>query len=644
MTPEPWSADDLERHYESTTSTETVAEMDVTFDEGRSQDNTEIRLQLILEITRCLDNPFERERMLSRLLDRLMLIFPQLDHGYILLSDETGNQLKPVALHHSSSDQQTDMTIRPVTRSIARQVLEEGKSILSVDRIGPEDHDHVIDMEYRSIMCAPLVGASRKSLGIIYIDSADVQRRFTPDDLNILTCVAILAGQSLEQESRHTARYRAVVDTAVDGIITSSDQGEIESVNSAVEILFGWSRNDLIGMNLSRLIPQASDHLARLQNGSSDSKFACEAIAEKKDQQRFPIHLSIGSFELSGNRKFTAILHDITEKKIAERQLREMNENLEGQVRDRTRSVRLLQDVAMISNEAETISDAIQETLTRICRHMKWNVGHAYLSDHEHPDKFIDSGIWTQHNIEDIAPLKKASEKALFHANQGLIGSVITTRKPNWIENSDKSSIFSRTLNSSIDSLKFALAFPVLLGKQVVAVLEFYADHAHEPDGNLLELMSNIGTQLSRVVERRRLQEELIDAVWEQQAPLRPGNSRLAGAGTHRNRHDGGEPRQQDANATVTLRGDSSRNRGNGSGNQNWCSPISEGPVPRRGRCRGTACRAARSQHEHDRTLRDRLPLRGDRHHQRYGQQCRDPSFPRGAGSSQQRSQAFASC
>jgi two-component system, LuxR family, sensor kinase FixL len=61
------------------------------------------------------------------------------------------------------------------------------------------------------------------------------------------------------------------------------------------------------------------------------------------------------------------------------------------------------------------------------------------------------------------------------------------------------------------------LAFPILMGDQVVGVLEFFAAEIEEPDNHLLELMANIGTQLGRIVERRRMQEELIDAVWEQQ-------------------------------------------------------------------------------------------------------------------------------
>jgi signal transduction histidine kinase len=57
----------------------------------------------------------------------------------------------------------------------------------------------------------------------------------------------------------------------------------------------------------------------------------------------------------------------------------------------------------------------------------------------------------------------------------------------------------------------------VLVGEEVVAVVEFFAPASDAPDQTLLDAMMHVGTQLGRVVERRRLQQELVDAVWEQQ-------------------------------------------------------------------------------------------------------------------------------
>lgn len=60
-------------------------------------------------------------------------------------------------------------------------------------------------------------------------------------------------------------------------------------------------------------------------------------------------------------------------------------------------------------------------------------------------------------------------------------------------------------------------AFPVFVGDDVAAVIEFFAPTADEPDEGLLNVMTHVGMQLGRVIERRRMQNELVDAVWDQQ-------------------------------------------------------------------------------------------------------------------------------
>lgn len=640
VTPEPWAMSDLDRMLEGAPSAETIAEMDVMAveDDLRAQNDAEVRLQLILEITRCLESPFNRDLMLSRLLQRLALIFPQCDRGYILLTDETGEKLTPVAIRQRESSEMDPMTIRPVIQSVAKQVLKEGKAILSVDRIRSDERDSVFDHEHRSIMCAPLIGSARKSFGIIYVDSSDREQRFTTEDLNVLTAVAILTGQALEQESQHSAKYRSVVDTAADGIMTVNEEGYVESVNLAVEKLFGWDREELVGRAASELIPGGLSGAGKANgNNGAPVENVREVVALKKDGTRFPIHLSVGRFELGGRTYFTGILHDIsqrkqaemrlkqsqqelrdfvenaveglhwlspegrilwanraelellgyqsdeyigrafdifhadsaaarelwerlrrgeelrnyparlrckngevrdvlisstiyrrdnriaqhrcftrdiTEKKKAEESLKRLNETLEQQVRDRTQSVKLLQDVAVIANEAETLGQALQAALNRICEHTQWELGHAYLADPYESHTFVDSGIWSQSADDAFGTLKEQCSTARYRAGEGLIGTVLLTRKPHWIENPD----VGQGLPQHPDrGLKFALAFPVLLGEQIVAVMEFFTHKAIVPEESLLQLMGNVGTQLSRVVERRRLQEELIDAVWEQQ-------------------------------------------------------------------------------------------------------------------------------
>jgi signal transduction histidine kinase len=60
----------------------------------------------------------------------------------------------------------------------------------------------------------------------------------------------------------------------------------------------------------------------------------------------------------------------------------------------------------------------------------------------------------------------------------------------------------------------------VLIGPEVVAVVELFSSHDAPPDDRFLEIMRHVGTQLGRVIERDRLQRQLVDAVWDQHRRL----------------------------------------------------------------------------------------------------------------------------
>ena len=88
-------------------------------------------------------------------------------------------------------------------------------------------------------------------------------------------------------------------------------------------------------------------------------------------------------------------------------------------------------------------------------------------------------------------------------------GRVLESGEPAWITDVTKDRNFPRVTMAADLGVKGAFAFPVLVGTNVVAVLEFFSDHAVEPYEALLDVTAQIGTQLGRVVERKRAEEQL---------------------------------------------------------------------------------------------------------------------------------------
>ncbi|MGH7808086.1 MAG: GAF domain-containing protein, partial [Thermodesulfobacteriota bacterium] len=150
--------------------------------------------------------------------------------------------------------------------------------------------------------------------------------------------------------------------------------------------------------------------------------------------------------------------------------------------------VGLLQKIAVASNEAGSIEVAIQLALDEICAHTGWPVGHAYLTDSN--GELFPTTIWHLENPERFETFKKVTEATSFPPGVGLPGRVLEIGKPAWIMDVTKDPNFPRAKLAENIAVEAGFAFPVLIGTEVVAVLEFYSGETVEPDEQLLEVMT----------------------------------------------------------------------------------------------------------------------------------------------------------
>jgi|GEM_PF-4971420 len=123
-------------------------------------------------------------------------------------------------------------------------------------------------------------------------------------------------------------REQAILQTLVDGVITIDQHGVILAVNPAVERIFGYSKQELIGENISCLMhePEQSEHdqyVAKyLRTGEARIiGIGREVLARRKDGATVPIDLAVSRVDLPDGAVFTGILRDITTRKEAETEL-----------------------------------------------------------------------------------------------------------------------------------------------------------------------------------------------------------------------------------------------------------------------------------------------------------------------------------
>jgi PAS domain S-box-containing protein len=136
--------------------------------------------------------------------------------------------------------------------------------------------------------------------------------------------------QAEEALQASAARCQAVMDTAPDGIITTDHIGCIETFNPAAEAIFGYSIDEVLGKNVSMLMPEPdggahSGYVSRYLTTGEARVIGTgrEEVGWRKDGTTFPMDLSIGVVEIGGHKIFTGIIRDITERKRTEARLNE---------------------------------------------------------------------------------------------------------------------------------------------------------------------------------------------------------------------------------------------------------------------------------------------------------------------------------
>ena len=143
------------------------------------------------------------------------------------------------------------------------------------------------------------------------------------------------------------ALLTAIIDNAIDGIITIDSRGLVASINPSACKLFGYASEEVIGSNISKLMPnpyrdEHDDYLTRYQHTGKPHIIGIgrEVSGLKKDGSVFPFRLGVSEVKFNDTIKYCGFIHDLTKEKEAEARIVEYAAELEKLVEDRTAALR----------------------------------------------------------------------------------------------------------------------------------------------------------------------------------------------------------------------------------------------------------------------------------------------------------------
>ncbi|MGQ0695884.1 MAG: PAS domain S-box protein [Nitrospiraceae bacterium] len=328
------------------------------------------------------------------------------------------------------------------------------------------------------------------------------------------------AAEAALQQSQE--RNRAIVDTALDGVITIDAAGIVTEWNAQASAIFGWAREEALGRLLSELIIPARDREAHargireyLKTGvGSVLNRRMEIAALHKDGREFPVELSVTPARIGEAYFFNAFIRDITDRRRAERRLSSQYA------------------VTRVLAESVTLEEAVPKIIQAVGECLEWELSVFWRLDK--PSGTLRClNQWKSPTI-DADEFVTATWQQSLQPGTGLPGRIWESGQPVWIRDVTVDPNFARAETAARVGLHGAFGFPIRVGGEIEGVIEFFSNQVREPDAELLNMVADVGLKIGQFGERARAEEALRQTEGQlRQSQKMEAVGRLAGGVAH---------------------------------------------------------------------------------------------------------------
>jgi two-component system cell cycle sensor histidine kinase/response regulator CckA len=293
------------------------------------------------------------------------------------------------------------------------------------------------------------------------------------------------------------ALNRAILDSALDCIITMDATGRVLEFNPAAERVFGFSRAEAVGQELAELIippvlrerhRRGLQHYLKTGEGPVLDR-RIEIAAVRADGTEILVELAITAFRIAGAPVFTAYVRDITERMRTERR-RAAQYNV----------------VSLLAG-SWSLAEAGEQILQTIASSGSWIFGSIWLH-HEAEDVLHCTCTWHA-AIGGLKKFERVTRQTPFKRSVGLPGRVLAFKKPIWIPDVTRDKNFPRAAAATEAGLRGGFAFPLCAEGEVNGILELFSPSTVQPDNDLLQMVDSLGSQIGLFIHRRKMEKEL---------------------------------------------------------------------------------------------------------------------------------------
>lgn len=292
-----------------------------------------------------------------------------------------------------------------------------------------------------------------------------------------------------------TEHLRAVAASIQDALVAADGASSIVFWSPGAQRTFGWSGDEALGRPLTMLMPERyrqahREGIERVTAGGERHVLGAPPVALHglhADGTEFPIELTLGTWEQGGERFYTGVVRDISDRRRMERILAAQYA------------------VAAALAESHAVPDAVGRALEALGRETGWAAGQLWMVD---GDELRLTAAW-QHEAHRLAAFREAGRDLRFVRGVGLPGRVWASGRPLWLEDLLADENFPRLKAARAAGLRSAVGLPLVAEGETRGVLELFAVEVRDEDPLLLDAMAGLGNQLAQFLLRRLAEAEL---------------------------------------------------------------------------------------------------------------------------------------
>ena len=282
-------------------------------------------------------------------------------------------------------------------------------------------------------------------------------------------------------------RYEIIQEAASDAIVTLDADGRILSISRAAERIFGYSAAEIIGQPLDRFIPEYTSHIDEVRRKGKKSPVV-EVVGIHKSGKQVQLELSLGEYNKNNKHVYTGVIRDIASRKDTDRRLAAQFA------------------VTRALAESSSLSEATPKLLQYVCEAVGWELGELWVVNADSNTLHVE-GSWHVPTYE-VEEFEKAGRKTILFPGIDLVGRVLASGQPVWVDNVVEDKNFPRAPIAERVGLHGAFAFPIRFADHVSCVMAFYNREVVQPDDEMLQMFDALGRQVGDFIKRTRAEEE----------------------------------------------------------------------------------------------------------------------------------------